>query len=145
MHDTRPAVAATQIGIITPYAKQAEKLRTLLRSQGVAVGGGGLLVGSTEQFQGLERRVIIISAVRSDPSFLQNDLQFNIGFLSNPKRCAPHCYQIGNSKVSSKEVLSSHTLSPCTLFLSASALDLIVLIMLNIGCLSESCFCLEKK
>ncbi len=99
MHDTRPAVAASQIGIITPYAKQAEKLRTLLRSQGVAVGGGGLLVGSTEQFQGLERRVIIISAVRSDPSFLQNDLKFNIGFLSNPKRCATRLNQVGMLKM----------------------------------------------
>jgi helicase MOV-10 len=94
MHDTRPAVAASQIGIITPYAKQAEKLRALLRSQGVAVGGGGVLVGSTEQFQGLERRVIIISSVRSDPSFLQNDLKFNIGFLSNPKRCATRCIML---------------------------------------------------
>ena len=56
------------MGVIAPHAEQAEKLRTLLRSQGVAVGGGGLLVGSTEQFQGLERRAIIISAVRSDPA-----------------------------------------------------------------------------
>ena len=87
MHETRPPLAASQIGIITPYAKQAEKLRTLLRSQSVEVGAGGLLVGSTEQFQGLERKVIIISAVRSDPSYIKNDAKFNIGFLANPKRC----------------------------------------------------------
>ena len=86
MQDTRPPLAASQIGIITPYAKQAAKIRTLLRSVGVEVGPGGLLVGSTEQFQGLERRVIIISAVRSDPSFIQNDVKFNLGFLDNPKR-----------------------------------------------------------
>jgi superfamily I DNA and/or RNA helicase len=88
LRDTRPPVAPSQIGIITPYAMQAVKLRMLLMSQGVPARGNGVMVGSTEQFQGQERRVIIISTVRSDPAHLESDLRHNLGFLSNPKRCA---------------------------------------------------------
>ena len=113
MHDTRPALAASQIGIITPYAKQAEKLRTLLRSRGMAVGGGGLLVGSTEQFQGLERRVIIISTVRSDPSFLHSDAKFNLGFLANPKRCAAVTHVICSRHCNGQHYFVIRKESPC--------------------------------
>ncbi|KAJ1472185.1 AAA domain-containing protein, partial [Baffinella frigidus] len=86
MKQTRPALLPSQIGIITPYAKMAEKIRTTLRSQGVEVGGNGIMVGTTEIFQGQERRVIIISTVRSDPSLVEFDVRHNLGFLANPKR-----------------------------------------------------------
>ena len=40
----------------------------------------------TYRVQGQERRVIIISTVRSNPEYVQMDNQYKLGFLRNPKR-----------------------------------------------------------
>uniref|UniRef100_A0A671YUC0 RNA helicase n=1 Tax=Sparus aurata TaxID=8175 RepID=A0A671YUC0_SPAAU len=45
-----------------------------------------LKVGSVEEFQGQERKIIIISTVRSSLHYVKMDEEFNIGFLSNEKR-----------------------------------------------------------
>jgi hypothetical protein len=71
-----------QIGVITPYNKQMQKLQKLLKGQDL----GGVKVGSTELFQGQERRVIIISTVRSNKDHIGFDATHNLGFLDNPKR-----------------------------------------------------------
>jgi helicase MOV-10 len=39
-----------------------------------------------EQLQGQERRVIIISTVRSTPTFLDHDSKHRLGFVGNAKR-----------------------------------------------------------
>lgn len=70
------------IGCISPYCKQVQKIRLLLKNHNL----GGATVGSVEQFQGQERQVIIISIVRSKPQFLDFDARHNLGFLNNPKR-----------------------------------------------------------
>ncbi|XP_041851865.1 RNA helicase Mov10l1 [Melanotaenia boesemani] len=75
-------VSSSDIGIITPYRKQCEKIRVLLGK----VGLSGIKVGSVEEFQGQEFLVIIMSTVRSNESVQSDDLQSSLGFLTNPKR-----------------------------------------------------------
>uniref|UniRef100_A0A2I3HT99 RNA helicase n=1 Tax=Nomascus leucogenys TaxID=61853 RepID=A0A2I3HT99_NOMLE len=55
-------VSASDIGVITPYRKQVEKIRILLRNVDLM----DIKVGSVEEFQGQEYLVIIIS---TDPCF----------------------------------------------------------------------------
>jgi len=113
-------VAACDIGIVTPYAKQVEKLGKLLRQQGIKVGGNDVMIGSAEKFQGQERRVIIISTVRSSESFLDFDAKFNLGFVSNPKRfnvavtrAQALLIVVGNSNILSKDQCWSKLLWMC--------------------------------
>lgn len=75
-------VQPSDIGIITPYQKQVQKIRVLLRSVNLA----DLKVGSVEEFQGQEKMVIIVSTVRSSEENLSEDKRHILGFLSNPKR-----------------------------------------------------------
>ncbi|XP_051949735.1 putative helicase mov-10-B.2 isoform X2 [Xyrauchen texanus] len=78
-----------EIGIIAPYRKQVEKIRRAIDAEEdfqKCMGIKNLKVGSVEEFQGQERKVIIVSAVRSSGKFISLDEMFNIGFLKNEKR-----------------------------------------------------------
>lgn len=75
-------VKPEEIAVITPYHKQAQKIRMLLRSHDY----GDIKVGSVDEFQGSERRVVIISTVRSTKEYMDFDTRHQLGFLSNPKR-----------------------------------------------------------
>ncbi|XP_041457695.1 putative helicase MOV-10 [Lytechinus variegatus] len=71
------------IGVISPYRKQVEKLRQVLKKRRF----DDIKVGSVEEFQGQERMVIIISTVRSTKAeYIEMDIDFKLGFLKNPKR-----------------------------------------------------------
>ncbi|XP_035171167.1 RNA helicase Mov10l1 isoform X2 [Oxyura jamaicensis] len=75
------AVSVTDIGVITPYRKQVEKIRFLLRS----IDLPDVKVGTVEEFQGQEHMVTILSTVRSHEGVFMED-KYCLGFLSNPKR-----------------------------------------------------------
>ncbi|TRZ12568.1 hypothetical protein HGM15179_014547 [Zosterops borbonicus] len=85
-----PNVSPKEIGIISPYRKQVEKIRKAITSLEPDLRKlpdiSQLKVGSVEEFQGQERNVILISTVRSCSTYLQFDQTFRLGFLKNPKR-----------------------------------------------------------
>ncbi|KAG7495212.1 hypothetical protein JOB18_046260 [Solea senegalensis] len=84
-----PNLHAKDIGIVAPFRKQIEKIKKALQS---APGlrkwteVKEIKVGCVEEFQGQERKIIIISTVRSSDNYVKMDKDFNIGFLSNEKR-----------------------------------------------------------
>ncbi|KAF8217659.1 P-loop containing nucleoside triphosphate hydrolase protein [Mycena galopus ATCC 62051] len=79
--DRRFRITDNDIGVITPYHAQCLKIRAVLRAV-----ADGVKVGSVEEFQGQERRVIIISTVRSSREFVEYDLRHTLGFVANPRR-----------------------------------------------------------
>ncbi len=60
---------------------QVQKLQKALKAANLP----DIRVGSVEEFQGQESRVIIISTVRSSQEYLPLDSHFKLGFLRNPK------------------------------------------------------------
>ncbi|XP_052220021.1 putative helicase MOV-10 isoform X2 [Dreissena polymorpha] len=78
----------SDIGIIAPYKKQVSKIRQMLLAKRHIDNQNEIPVGSVEEFQGQEFKVIIISAVRSDmtSAYTDIDMVFNLGLLCNPKR-----------------------------------------------------------
>ncbi|CAE6434627.1 unnamed protein product [Rhizoctonia solani] len=73
---------ANSIGVITPYRQQCVKIRQLFNK----IGYGGVEVKVTEDWQGQEKRVIIISTVRSDPELLEEGGLKFLGFVTSPRR-----------------------------------------------------------
>jgi helicase MOV-10 len=69
------------IGVISPYQAQCSKIKMVLSKI-----AKGIKVGSVEEFQGQERRVIIVSSVRSNLEFVQSDINHTLGFVANPRR-----------------------------------------------------------
>lgn len=84
-----PKLSAKDIGIIAPYRKQVEKIQKALKSVPALRRWTDLTelkVGSVEEFQGQERKIIMVSTVRSSINYIKMDKDFNLGFLSNEKR-----------------------------------------------------------
>eukprot|EP00095_Tigriopus_kingsejongensis_P010515 maker-scaffold45_size475391-snap-gene-1.17 protein:Tk10515 transcript:maker-scaffold45_size475391-snap-gene-1.17-mRNA-1 annotation:"helicase mov-10" len=86
--ETKPRVMGSDIGVISPYRQQVFKIRKMMakRFQMQRVDWHNIRVGSTEHFQGQERKIIIISTVRSKEEYLPMDQKHNLGFLNNHKR-----------------------------------------------------------
>lgn len=64
----------TDIGIVSPYGEQCKNILTKLNAKGY----NEITVGSAETFQGQERKVIVVSTVRTGE---------NLGFVNCGKVC----------------------------------------------------------
>ncbi|CAH1395453.1 unnamed protein product [Nezara viridula] len=71
-----------QVGIITPYQLQSNKIRFMLERINIEPPK----VGSVEEFQGQEKMAIIVSVVRSSPDLISYDMQRALGFVANARR-----------------------------------------------------------
>jgi helicase MOV-10 len=92
-------IEPAHIGVIAPYRAQCSKLRIALKKIAPEIK-----IGSVEEYQGdvsddllrsrfiaevwctQERRVIIITTVRSSRDYINYDLKFTLGFVANPRR-----------------------------------------------------------
>lgn len=82
LSQTDLGVTLDDIGIITPYYKQVQKLKAWVHNSGL----NGITVGTVEAFQGKEKRVVIVSCVRSSVESVALDKKFALGFASSPNR-----------------------------------------------------------
>lgn len=69
------------IGVITPYRKQAKLLSDLFRFKNYKCK-----VGSVDEFQGLERKIILMSTVRTNYRLAETDMKRGLGIVNCPKR-----------------------------------------------------------
>ncbi|VEN40612.1 unnamed protein product [Callosobruchus maculatus] len=75
-------VKEEEIGIITPYVRQVSRIRQYLNNHNIE----RVEVGTTETFQGREKRIIIISTVRAQKDLLLHDQKYRLGFVKQKKR-----------------------------------------------------------
>jgi len=111
-HNMEPS----DIGIITPYLKQVQKIKGTLHNRSVTGEGHyfdykRIKVGTVESFQGDEKKIIVISSVRSSARYLSSDAKFCLGFLKNFRRLNVAISRprsgliiIGNSKLLATDV-----------------------------------------
>lgn len=67
---------------VETHSLQVQKIRDMLKRCDLDVPK----VGSVEEFQGQERKVIILSTVRSDEGLLERDIKHALGFVSSKQR-----------------------------------------------------------
>ncbi|KAI9027862.1 P-loop containing nucleoside triphosphate hydrolase protein, partial [Hyaloraphidium curvatum] len=69
-------------GVIAPFREQVRRIRLALRKKGHAA----VNVGVVEDYQGMERKIIIISCVRSSQAFLERDMENDMGLVHSEQR-----------------------------------------------------------
>lgn len=72
---------SNDIGIIAPYILQVRAIEYKLKNKYPEIK-----VGTVEEFQSLERKIILISTTRTCPGGMQIDVSRHLGFVKCPKR-----------------------------------------------------------
>uniref|UniRef100_A0A7S1ZI40 RNA helicase n=1 Tax=Ditylum brightwellii TaxID=49249 RepID=A0A7S1ZI40_9STRA len=78
----REGVSTQSIGIMAAFRAQVLLIRRLLRSHDL----GAVNVGMVEDYQSVEREVIVLSLTRSNESFVPFDISRRVGLYMQPKR-----------------------------------------------------------
>jgi AAA domain len=75
-------VPVQSIGVMSPFRGQVVRIRELLRGKHLS----GINVGTIEDYQSVERDVIVLSLTRATPAFVPNDIASRVGVFGQPKR-----------------------------------------------------------
>lgn len=73
-------IAEGSIGVVTPYALQANLMKNLLGEY------KSVKIGTVEEFQGDERDIILVSTVRTDMVDAQFNADRRLSFIKCPHR-----------------------------------------------------------
>nr|XP_022908608.1 putative helicase mov-10-B.1 [Onthophagus taurus] len=82
MQQNNIRVEQEDIGIISPYIRQVHRIKHELKNRHYPK----IEVGTTEAYQGSEKRIIIITTVRGQSDLLLYDAKYDLGFVKNAKR-----------------------------------------------------------
>jgi superfamily I DNA and/or RNA helicase len=101
-------VKTSSIGIMSPFRGQVTLIRRLLRAANL----DGVDVGRIEDYQAVERDVIVLSLTRSDEKFVANDVASRAGVFNQVKRTnvsltrAEHLFiVVGNPNLMVKDLI----------------------------------------
>ncbi|XP_058797499.1 probable RNA helicase armi [Phymastichus coffea] len=109
-------LSCSDVGIITPYSKQVYIIKNMLADFDLEIPK----VGSVEEFQGQERKVIILSTVRTAENKVKEDIRHALGFVSARERLNVAITRarallviIGNPKLLEQDVYWRSVLQHC--------------------------------
>ena len=96
----KTSLTQADVGVMATYRRQAILIRTVLRARSL----GAVRVGTCDDWQGQEQKVIFLSTCVTRPQTLER-LDSQVGFLNNPKR-----FNVAISRAMALNVIVGHPL-----------------------------------
>ncbi len=115
-------VKQADICIMSPFAAQVKRLRSLIRSSAYGNGAGlwDVNIGPLEAFQGLEKRVVVLCTTRARKRFLLKDQEMDLGVIGGGRRmnvaltrAKEALFVLGNAEVLGQDEYWRHWLAFC--------------------------------